>query len=422
MAGSIFSLVSLAILITASYCANMSQLQTSTTQSSTIPDVYTTETDNITREQTSEEPNFVTSSYLNSDENRCPESITLNESLLNCSLVSNSSQVTRNTTDPAFTGEMSWQEYPEGKIFVAIQAVDYHITNIPGMITNPLCILVAFYSKSLQTSELYIAMLGVSDFCVVVVRYSIRSLESNYAKRHDWDCKFLHVTGSLFLVFSNLIVLVWTIERLIAVMFPLKLSSWCSLKNTKIALCVTFCVSVGITMPYITISVVVTYSDGVILYFCQYSKFSFEVWSHVESVVYVYIPMLVICTSNCIIGWKLKQISAVRQQMSSSEETIKKRENEQRKMTIVLMTISISFCVLHIPYILVLVWFYLYPDVYEIYYNDQRDFAKYILYTRLGMLIAEFHNSLNFFLYCISGSKFRKMFMSIFCKCKHRQD
>ena len=102
--------------------------------------------------------------------------------------------------------------------------------------------------------------------------------------------------------------------------------------------------------------------------------------------------------------------------MTSDQETIDKKTKENRRMTILLLSVSGVFVLLHIPYAIILAFNYFKPPIVVWMTEDPEGFAKYLAYTTIGFVIRDFQNSLNFFLYCISGNRFRSTFMKIFCK------
>jgi hypothetical protein len=109
-------------------------------------------------------------------------------------------------------------------------------------------------------------------------------------------------------------------------------------------------------------------------------------------------------------------MTKARIQMSSNQETIDKKASENKRMSVLLLAIAGCFLVLHTPYAAVLVFHYFYPDPTIFISEDPHFFAKFIFYSTSGYLITEFQNSVNLFLYCISGSKFRAMFLRVVCK------
>jgi hypothetical protein len=102
--------------------------------------------------------------------------------------------------------------------------------------------------------------------------------------------------------------------------------------------------------------------------------------------------------------------------LASNQETIDKKASENQKMTIVLLSISGSFLVLHIPYAIVMAFYYIYPNMNDFIVEDPQFFAKFLFYSSLFYFITEFQNTVNFFLYCVSGSKFRSTLKKLLCK------
>jgi hypothetical protein len=175
------------------------------------------------------------------------------------------------------------------------------------------------------------------------------------------------------------------------------------------------CLLLGI--PYLTEYDVRSYWTGkVTVFVCFQTAFFNAVWTHTESLYYIYIPVVCICTCNIAILCRLSAMTKARINIASNQDTIDRKASENRKMTILLLSISVCFLVLHIPYAIIMVFQYVYPDPSILIAEHPHFFAQFIFYTTLGFMITEFQNSVNFFFYCISGSKFRTTFRKVFCK------
>ena len=90
-------------------------------------------------------------------------------------------------------------------------------------------------------------------------------------------------------------------------------------------------------------------------------------------------------------------------------------------MTMPLVCIACIYIILHVPQSVATMWIQLHPNPWETYSNDRHKIMNYYLYTALGLVITEFQNSINFFFYCLTGSKFRKTFVNMMCfmRSKH---
>ncbi|XP_053392232.1 somatostatin receptor type 2-like [Mercenaria mercenaria] len=311
---------------------------------------------------------------------------------------------------------VTYRDFPEYIHYKNLERIIPFLTNIPGFITNTLTIVIASHIKSHHTSEIYMIVLGCTDLLTVTARFTYRMIELYSETKSSAYCKILSYILTVAQVYSNLILVSWTLERFIAVIFPIKLASWCSIRNTKITsgLLLLFCMA--ITIPYITeVDAINIWNGKTLVNVCQFSEFMYSTWTHIESVYYIYLPMMLVCTCNLAILCRLNTMTKARINMASNQDTIDKKSKENRKMTILLLSISGTFIFLHIPHAIALVVGYMHPDLIVFLLEDPHGFAKYLLYVTCGFFVTEFQNSINFFLYCITGTKFRSTFKRIIC-------
>jgi hypothetical protein len=343
-----------------------------------------------------------------------------NNSLLemyNCSLSSNKVEQNNCSTNTSNKNVVTYRDFKEYKYYKNLVKIFPYAPNIPGMLTNVLTILIAAHLKPRHTSEIYMITLGITDFVVVVTRCTYNVWSTYIDSRSSASCKIPGFLIHVSLVYSNMILMSWTIERVVAVIFPIKLASWCSIKNTKITLVFLLLLSSLLGIPYLTEYDHYTYLTGnVLVSVCFQTEFFNTVWTHTISFYYIFIPVVSVCVCNVMIICRLSAMTKARIQMSSNQETIDKKVSENKRMTILLLTISGCFLVLHTPYAAILVFYYFYPDPTIFISEDPHFFAKFVFYSTFGYLITEFQNSVNFFLYCISGSKFRAIFLRVVCK------
>ncbi|KAL4232782.1 hypothetical protein ACF0H5_007469 [Mactra antiquata] len=310
------------------------------------------------------------------------------------------------------------EDFTEYQVYLFVNNYFVYFTTLPGFITNPLCIIVSLHVKPFRTSELYMLTLGITDWVHVIARFTLRQLTYFNVEQTNFVCKLIMFVANFSLVYSNFVVMAWTIERFIAVIVPLKLSSWCTMRNTSALLIVLCIIDVALSTTYIFETKKGAYTDGVEeIHFCYYSQFYFDYWAHIESVYYIYIPMLVVCSCNLVILLRVRAMTKARIQMAGNQDIVDKRTKEQRQMTILLVTVSAGFVILHIPMVLVVIFGYLYNYI-ELFYTNKLHYVQFIMLVTIGYSITEFQNSINFFLYCITGTKFRNAFLRIICCCR----
>lgn len=324
-------------------------------------------------------------------------------------------------TDVNFTSDKTPDNKTEQDVFVYISSLpEYciykflatyfvYITSIPGLVTNPLTIYLSLKLHPQTTSELYMFLLGITDFLNVAMRIIVLGM-GNLINifQTDWSCRVLYFTINTSYIFSNWIVVCWTIERLIAVVFPLQLNVWCTSRKMKTALLVLFLMSCGVSFPHI-IYTFLNYTIGGKGY-CEVTEMYYEFYSSLENIFYMYLPITIILTGNVTIIYKIHTVAKTRAIMGSDF----KRE---KQITTLLITVAFSFVFLHLPQLVAKIFERIYPDTSVLLAEDARAYVRFYILIVAGYQVTDFQNSVNFFLYCAFGSKVRALlFDKILCK------
>ena len=210
-----------------------------------------------------------------------------------------------------------------------------------------------------------------------------------------------------FIVSSIWMVICVTMNRFIAVVYPHKAQDWNSLRVTYIIITATLLFSFCINIPHF-FNLYPKYKDGIYSeastkYGASMTAFYYDFWTHCMALVLI--PWVTIFCLNIAIIRKLKY----REKLQSN---IKGESKRERQTTVILLVISVSFLVF-------LIWqcitqcFWMLKDGQNsksgsVWFYVDSAYA----FARLGVVI---NSSINFVLYCLTGSMFRKeMFKAVY--------
>ena len=290
------------------------------------------------------------------------------------------------------------------------------VTSAPGVIFNSFTILVVCRMKPFTTNSLFILVLGLTDLLNVVMRicsaltYFIETVSNVTCKLFD----FLIITTFNY---SNMILVCWTVERLIAVWYPTKYAVYCTFKNTLIALIVTGVALSLLSIPYLVGAYASQTEHGFVE--CQYSEFLYGTWTPIETTYYIWVPMIIVCVSNALIIHRLIHKKSENLSQGMTTERAEQRARDQRQMTNVLLSVSLAFLILHIPQICVTLYLSIKSGSIEIFVSDPFGPLKSLLWC---FIVTEFQNSINFFLYFLTGREFRSHVLKMLCGCRRKGD
>ena len=315
---------------------------------------------------------------------------------------------------------------------------------IVGTIGN--CLSFAIMSKKSMRSNsvsFYTAYLAVFDLIYLWACISSYVLDAYTS----WDMKQL-LGGSLWLVivYADSYCCVYTlvamsIDRFIAVYYPLKAASWCTLKRARINIIVIITCALLLSTHFFLVTESETTAfgllptkalvDGVIYFF-------YNVQSVMDLLLYYGIPLCFIAVLNILIVVRIRQStkernlrkavgglhsshphqSEVKDGGGMTGSRLNKIANTVKRidirMSIICVLVSLAYGILVTPagvFQLIYIVF-MYQDV------NTSDEVKTVIAT--GIMVSNagvaVNSCINFFLYCMSGQKFRDELKTFFCK------
>lgn len=284
----------------------------------------------------------------------------------------------------------------------------WKMTAPPGLLGNLLIITVTLKMKPFNSTSLFISSLAVIDLCVIVSRIAMKSVPLNSIM----ICQSMWYLYNAIPIFSNYVLLFWTIGRFIAVQFPLRVGELCTLKRTAVSIVAVGVFSFAVSIPW-PVSLVLPPSGIGCAIHRDKKKFMYNVWFKVDSSIFIFIPMIIIFFCNIMIIYGLQQSTKRHQQMTKNEESRQKRDREQRNTTITLLYVSFAFLLLHTPLVI-----YNFMAISTTVLTDQKARATWKFINSFGLAMAELQNSINFYLYFLTGRRYRQVTLSLFGVCR----
>ena len=100
--------------------------------------------------------------------------------------------------------------------------------------------------------------------------------------------------------------------------------------------------------------------------------------------------------------------------MEGQDSSAWNRDTREKQLTAMLLAVASTFIIIRLPYI---VCYYIDLEKKRLF-KDLDGWKSFTIYTlkTVTYVIAVINYAINFFLYCLSGSLFRKQFRSLFCK------
>ncbi len=305
------------------------------------------------------------------------------------------------------------------------------ISNILFTYVAPVLIFVGVFGNSLSVailqsstfrrapSSFILSALAVVDSGVLLtglLRHWIRGLtlgRLDVRNLSDATCKAHYFFTYMLPHLSSWTLVLMTIERLISVTVPMKSREICSRKRMIVA---WFCILAALValnlqcVHNITLITIPGPPDTVYCFFTPEAwDFGTLVWPWIDLVVLSIAPVLIIFSANLLIVSQV--VRASRRRSEQMQVKGGSGEDTSRSLTFMLISVSMVFLLTTIPsciyFIGVAVNLWPLEPPEELFKTEVAYVVVNILYY--------FNNCMNFFLYCVSGSRFRDALIRVLC-------
>ena len=271
-----------------------------------------------------------------------------------------------------------------------------------GLVGNTLSIFVMMKSNNRRVSTcIYMAAISINDnilMCICSQEYLVSSLQI-----HKWnliECKFL-AFGALFAVQNcTHLTLAMTLDKYIAIKWPHRAATFSTSRRARIIALGLYTAVFIYNIPHFFLSSII--GDQCVGYAIKsqitsvYSWFSFVLNAIIPFTLLIYMNFVILKTvRNSRKSFRDKHRTTG---MNAREKTMKNAENQ---LTIMLLLVTTLFLIL------------LFPAYFRFIYvavakrDTPRHYARLLLVGQVTGKLYPTNSGINFFLYCVSGTKFR---------------
>ena len=282
-----------------------------------------------------------------------------------------------------------------------------------GFVSNTLIIIVILHGSLRASVFMSLLMfLAITDNVVLLFTVALRTRDTF----HIFVSSLLFCRIISLMYITAGIISVWllvfiSLERFIAVFFPLKVNIYCTMKRTYILISVLTILGFVSAAPLLftgtsknvdgRISCSMTGSDPVY-------DLIYLITLHL---VYSTIPFVIIATLNMLLVRKIKVMRKLRQRLIGQPHA-QSNTNNQRSPLPMMFSICVLFAVTSFP-----TTTYLFIRTLCRIMKGKPYFAHDNLFFLIQRILDEMNHCLNLFLYCLTGSVFRKTLFNLF-RCK----
>ncbi|XP_071096024.1 FMRFamide receptor-like [Haliotis cracherodii] len=214
------------------------------------------------------------------------------------------------------------------------------------------------------------------------------------------------------------IVVAVTIERYVVVYYPLRAQRLCKVSRTRKIIGGLLCLSLAFSSQFVwTVGLRERVSGPYTFLVCGAIAGSnvliAEVWPWLDALIYCLVPFSIISIFNVLIICRVGRSTTEQRELNDSWELQKMLSGDKgTRLTIMLLTVSFTFLITKLPVNISLIAS---PILNNMELHKQT-MVKVKLAATVSELLMYFNHSINFFLYCASGQRFRKDFLIRFCR------
>lgn len=335
--------------------------------------------------------------------------------------------------------EVPLMEYTEYKVYKKIVVIVPPILIFLGTFGNLFSLVILLQSSMRRVSSyVYLAVLAVADTLVLftgLLRQWIGDITgTDIRRKYDWSCKTISALGYIFSDYSVWLIIAVTVERYLAVCHPLKAQRMCSPRRAvKISVGIFALLFLINTHFFWTVQIVYYEHKGELYAQCDGGA-NFEalvrtIWPWVDAFMYSFIPFITILIFNALI---IRKVFLAKQERESLQSTprrsaslllrgssmrpyamgIRRVSHDSNRLTVMLLTISFTFLLTTLPMNISLIITSIWPPDP----TDLQQIVRATLIRKVIELLMYCNHSINFYLYCATGKKFRENVLKTLCR------
>ena len=243
-------------------------------------------------------------------------------------------------------------------------------------------------------------------------RYLNKIHEVDIPPSQFWYCTLSITIAWMSSLCSTLFILNMTFERFYSIIKPHKAASFNTVKRAKVTIVCIVIFSIIFNIPHFYITSTEGQSCIPFGNAIQTAIGQFYYW--ISLIINFALPFVLLLIMNCFIIHTIRQRPELSSQgQGQSEDHTSKIKSSEMQIFVILLLVTFGFLILMTPsYVLF---------VYVIFVNYEKSayaFAGFSLFYSVGQKTYYSNYAINFFLYVISGKKFRNDLVKLFSKGK----
>ena len=288
-----------------------------------------------------------------------------------------------------------------------------------GLVGNTLSFLVMIKPNNRKMSTcIYMVAISINDNILMLL--ALRGWLAYIVKIHELhllDCRIMSFLIQLSLQNTTYQIVAMTIDKFIAIKWPHKAATYSTPRRAKFSVIVIYISAIIYNLPHLFLSRLIGTNCVVYVVGRVYAK----VHSWITFAINGIVPFVLLIFMNLTIVHSVKQSHkrfgnqttdpTLPRQQSATQMKQRLRKNAENQLTVMLLLVTTLFLVLMVPSCARYLYFT------YINRNTPEKQADAMLFYYISSRLFFTNSGINFFLYCISGKRFRDDLRDIlYCK------
>ena len=296
---------------------------------------------------------------------------------------------------------------------------------IVGICGNTFTLITLFPDSKVNVTSLLLVVLACCDSLFLISQLMFKSLtgmcrflSSNVMCSYElyvWPYVNFYVRPFAFaMVISSIwVTLLVTVHRAVAILIPHKAKSYATVKSVRIQCVFLICGAILLVIPKFFEFYLITDEScppGIF-----YTKLSINpiygvLYRNIIMNIFVNIgPLFVLIILTYFL---VREIHHTIRQNKKLRGKPSQNQKYGTQLTIILILVVVVFIICEIPHVIYILARAVTKDKFQMHFSCGRPWFYFFHITEMLIIL---NASINFFLYCLAGARFRKMLKSTFC-------
>ncbi|XP_070182904.1 type-1 angiotensin II receptor B-like [Littorina saxatilis] len=318
------------------------------------------------------------------------------------------------------TQTFTLDDHPLMRLRLWMQRIVIPLIIMGGVFGNSMMIVIVRRLKlNKSTMDRYLTSIALSDTAFLLSLPLATLLEDaggiTVRASHKATCKLLSWIFNSAAIMSAWFLVAMTIQRAVSVVWPHRVDLVCT--RTR-----SWRIIVGITLLALLLNSHLLYGIDVIpgappscvITDYGYARFLLDFWIYADICMFSFVPFAFLLLGNVVLVSKLrKSLKDAVRHLGPDESQKRTRSSEALSISVTVIVVSMSFIVLTLPLALNNMLSILYHAEGRGEEPNRDEYALGLFLQDLFRAIGYLNYALNFYLYCLTGTRFRNEFKTL---------